>query len=128
MPATLTDSQLKATLTHEQILKARTRGLAEGDTFDPVAEEITAALAKVDTYAAGYLPHAGMLTSWARDLASWGVAKRLDTPTESQTKAKERAEKELEDLRDGKFPGIERDPAAAGSTGKVSHGSREKIV
>jgi len=128
MPATLTDSQLKAALTNEQIVAARTKGLAVGDTVDPVAEEIAAALAKVDTYAAGWLPNAGLLTSWARDIAAWHVAKRLDTPTESQKEAKERAEKELEELRDGKFVGVPRDPAAAAQTGKVSKGSREKII
>lgn len=128
MAATLTDSQLKSALTNEQIVKARTRGLAEGDTIDPVAEEIAAACAKVDTFAAGWLPGAGMLTGWARDLAAWHVAKRLDTPTEAQTKAKERAERELEDLRDGKFSGIERDPDATAGAGKVKHGSRDKVL
>lgn len=128
MATTLTDSQLKAALTNEQIVAARTKGLAVGDTTDPVAEEISAACAKVDAYAAGWLPADGLLTAWARDLAAWHVAKRLDTPTEAQTKAKERAEKELEDLRDGKFKGIERDPAAAAGTGKVASGGRTKVL
>lgn len=128
MSATLTDSQLKSALTNEQIVKARTRGLADGDTVDPVDEEILAALAKVDAYAAGWVVPAGLLTAWARDLAAWHVAKRLDTPTDPQKTAKERAEKELEDLRDGKFPGIPRDEDAPTGTGKVKHGTREKVL
>ena len=128
MPTTLTDSQLKAALTHEQMVKARSRGLADGDTVDPVAEEIAAACAKVDTYIAGWIVPDGLTTSWARELAAWQVAKRLDTPTEAQTKAKERAETELEAVRDGKFKGLERDPAAAGASGKVAHGGRTKVL
>jgi len=128
MPATLSDSQLKSALTNDQIVKARTRGLAEGDTIDPVAEEIAAACEKVDAFTAGWLVSAGLLTAWARDLAAWHVAKRLDTPTEAQTTAKERAEKELEDVRDGKFTGIERAPDATAGAGKVKTGSRDKIL
>lgn len=128
MPANLTDSQLKAALTNEQILKARTQGLADGDTVDPVAEEISAATAKVDAYTAGWIVPDGLTTGWARDLAAWHVAKRLDTPTEAQTKAKERAETELEAVRDGKFTGLARDAEAAGATGKVKHGSRTNIL
>lgn len=128
MATTLTDSQLKSALTNEQIVKARTKGLAEGDVVDPVAEEIAAACAKVDTYAAGWLVGTGMLTGWARDLAAWHVAKRLDNPTEAQTKAKERAEKELEDLRDGKFSGIAREPEAETGKGKVKSGGRDKVL
>ena len=128
MPATLAESQLKAALTNEQIVAAKTKGLADGDTINPVAEEITAALAKVDTYTAGWIVPAGLLTGWARDIAAWQVAKRLDTPTEAQTKAKERAEKELEDVRDAKFPGLARNPAAAGASGKVASGSRTKVI
>lgn len=128
MPATLTATQLKAALTNEQIVAARTKGLAEGDTIDPVAEEILAALARVDAYAAGWLPAAGLLTAWARDLAAWAVAKRLGTPTESQKTAKEQAEKELEDLRDGKFSGVARDPNATGGAGKILSGSRSKVI
>lgn len=128
MATTLTDSQLKSALTNEQIVKARTRGLAEGDTIDPVAEEIGAACAKVDTYAAGWVVPAAMLTGWAREIAAWQVAKRLDSPTEAQTSAKERAEKELEDLRDGKFTGIDRAPEAAAGKGKVKSGGRDKVL
>jgi len=127
MPAALTDSQLKSALTNEQIVKARTRGVAEGDP-DPVAEEITAACAKVDAYTAGYLPPEALTTAWARDLAAWHIAKRLDTPTEAQTTAKQRAESELEALRDGKFPNMPRDPDAPATTGKVSSGSRTKVL
>lgn len=128
MPATLTATQLKSALTNEQITAARTKGLAEGDTIDPVAEEIATALSKVDAFAAGWLVPASLLTGWARDLAAWHVAKRLDTPTEAQTKAKERAEKELEDVRDAKFTGLARDPASPGAAGKVASGSRAKVI
>jgi len=128
MPATLTEQQLKSALTNEQIVRARTRGLDEGDTVDPVAEEIEAACAKVDTYAAGWIVAAALTTAWARALAAWEVAKRLDTPTPSQKEAKERAERELEDLRDGKFPGIERSPDAAPGAGKVKSGGRDKVL
>lgn len=128
MPATLTEQQLKAALTNEQIVAAKTKGLAEGDTINPVAEEIAAALAKVDAYTAGWVVPAGLLTGWARDIAAWQVAKRLDAPTDAQTKAKERAEKELEDVRDAKFPGLARDAAAAGAAGKVVSGGRTKVI
>jgi hypothetical protein len=126
---TLTDAQLKAALSNEQIVAARTKGLAEGDLTDPVAEEISAACAKVDAYTAGWLPAPALRTAWARDLAAWHVAKRLGSPTESQTEAKTRAEKELEDVRDAKFPGIPRDPSAEpASSGKVLHGGNRKII
>lgn len=128
MSAALTEPQLKAALTNEQIVAAKTKGLAEGDTINPVAEEIATAIAKVDTYTAGWIVPAGLLTGWARDLAAWHVAKRLDSPTEAQTKAKERAEKELEDVRDAKFPGLARDASAAGASGKVVSGGRTKVI
>lgn len=128
MSAALTESQLKAALTNEQIVKAKTKGLADDDTINPVAEEIGAAIAKVDAYTAGWVVPAGLTTGWARAIAAWSVAKRLDTPTESQTKDKERAEKELEDVRDGKFKGLARDASAAGSDGKVKSGSRDKVI
>ncbi len=125
MSATLTVSQLKSALTNAQIVDARTKGLAAGDTVDPVAEEITAALAKVDTYAAGYTVNPGLLTGWARDIAAHQVAKRLGDPTETQTKSFERANRELEDLRDGKFKNIPRVPGT--SSGKVISGGEPKI-
>lgn len=126
MPATLTDTQLKSALTNEQIVKARTKGLADGDTVDPVAEEISAAVAKVDTYCAGYAVSAGLLTGWARDIAAHQVAKRLEKPTEDQVRAYETALSELKDVRDGKFPNL---PKVAGATsGKVASGGKTKIT
>lgn len=124
----LTETQLKSALTNDQIVKAKSRGLAEDDTVDPVAEEIEAAIAKVDTYVAGWLPPAALLTGYARDLAAHQVAKRLDTPTDAQVRAYERALLELEGIRDGKFPQIPRDPDATPTTGKVKKGSRKKIL
>lgn len=128
MPATLTETQLKAALSAEQIAAARDEGLDAGDTINPVAEEISAALARVDYYAKGWLPAAALLTGWARDIAAWHVAKRLTLPTEPQTKAYERALKELEDLSDGKSPQTPRDPAATATQGKVSYGGKENIL
>jgi hypothetical protein len=125
MSATLTESQLKSALTNEQIVAAKTKGLAEGDTVDPVAEEIAAAIAKVDTYAAGYVVNPGLLTGWSRDLAAHNVAKRLGTPTDRQVATFERANKELEELRDGKFKNIPRVPGT--SSGKVASGGKPKI-
>jgi hypothetical protein len=127
MPAaTLTVPQLKAALTNEQIVAARTKGVSAADTVDPVAEEIATALAKVDTYSAGYDVPAGLLTGWSREIAAHNVAKRLGTPTADQVRTFERTNKELEDLRDGKFPNIPR--IAAPSSGKVASGSREKVI
>lgn len=126
MPATLTVPQLKAVLTNEQIVNARTKGVSAADTIDPVEEEINAALAKVDTYSAGYVVNPGLLTGWARDLAGHNVAKRLGTPTADQIRCFDRANKELEDLRDGKFPNIPR--IAATNSGKVASGSRDKVI
>ena len=123
MPATLEISQLKAALTAKQISAAQTKGLQPGDP-DPVAEEISAALAKVDTYAAGYDVLPGLLTGWARDVACHQVAKRLGVVTDDQVRSYERANKELEDLRDGKFPNIPR----LDSAGKVLSGSRPKVI
>ena len=124
--ATLTVPQLKAALTNEQIVAARTKGVSAAETIDPVAEEIAAALAKVDTYAAGFDVPEGMLTGWAREIAAHGVAKRLGTPTADQVRTYERANKELEDLRDGKFSNIPR--IAGASSGKVASGSRDKVI
>lgn len=126
MPASLSDSQLKSALTNEQIVAARTKGLAAGDTVDPVAEEISSALAKVDTYCAGYEVPAGLLTGWARDIAAHQVAKRLESPTEDQVRAYERALKELEDVRDGKFPNLAK--VAGATSGKVKSGGNKKIT
>ena len=128
MPATLTETQLKAALSAEQIIAAREEGLEVGDTINPVAEEITAALARVDYYCKGWLPAAALLTGWARDIAAWHVAKRLTLPTDPQTKAYERALKELEDLRDGKAPQTPRDPSATATQGQVSFGGKNKIL
>ena len=126
MPATLTEQQLKAALTNEQIVKARTTGVSAGDTIDPVAEEIAAACAKVDAYAAGYVVPDALLTGWARELAAHNVAKRLGTPTADQVRTYERSLKELEDLRDGKFPNIPK--ATSVPTGKVLSGGRDKVL
>ena len=126
MSATLTVPQLKAALTNEQIVAARTKGVSAADTVDPVEEEIAAALAKVDTYAAGYEVPPGLLTGWARELAAHNVAKRLGTPTADQIRTFERTLKELEDLRDGKFANIPR--IAGPSAGKVASGSRDKVI
>lgn len=128
MPATLTVNQLKAALSAEQIAAARDEGLAPGDTVDPVAESITTALAAVDFYCEGWLPPAARLTGWACDIAAWQVAKRLTLPTEAQTQAHDRALKELEDLRDGKFPQTPRDGSATATLGKVLAGGKTKIM
>lgn len=125
MSASLTDQRLKSALTNEQIVAARTRGTSAADTSDPVQEEITAACAKVDTFAAGYSVSADMLTGWACALAAHEVAKRLGTPTADQVRTYERANKELEDLRDGKFKNI---PKTDASSGKVISGSRAKVL
>ena len=121
----LTDTQLKSALTNEQIVTARTKSILPGDP-DPVAEEIGAAVAKVETYTAGYIVNEFLLTGYARDIAAHQVGKRLGTPTDSQVRAYERALKELEDIRDGKFPNIQKKPGA--TNGKVAHGSREKVI
>lgn len=126
MPATLSESQLKSRLTNDQIVKARTTSLGEGETVNPIAEEIASALGKVDTFAEGYTVNPGLLTGWARDLAAHNVAARLGTPTEAQVRCFETANKELADLRDGKFKNI---PKIAGaSDGKVASGGRKKVL
>ncbi|MEO5915564.1 MAG: hypothetical protein ABIS50_15125 [Luteolibacter sp.] len=126
MSATLTVPQLKSALTNDQIVKARTTGIGEGETIDVVAEEITAACAKVDTYCAGYVVPEGLTTGWARELAAHNVAKRLGTPTPDQVRTFERTNTELEDLRDGKFPNIAK--VAGATAGKVISGSRPKVL
>ena len=126
MPATLTAIQLKSRLTNEQLQAARTRGVSAADEMDPVEEEIAAACSKVDTYASGYSVPAGMLTGWARDLAAHAVASRLGTPTADQVRLYEQANKELEDLRDGKFKNISK--AADVNTDKVNFGSKPAIL
>ena len=125
MPATLTDSQLKAALTNEQIVKARTKGIGEDETIDVVAEEIATACSKVDTFCSGYIVAAGTLTGWARDLCAFAVAKRLDTPTDSQKVAYETANSDIKDVRDGKFPNLEK--VAGATSGKVASGGKKQI-
>lgn len=133
MPATLTLLQLNSALTAEQITKTRTASLLPAEAgvpaFDPAAEEIAAALAKVDTYVAGWIVAPALLTGYARDLAAWHLAKRIGKPTEDQDTAKDRALKELEDIRDGKFPGLQRDPATTATpSGKIKGGSKPNIL
>ena len=128
MPATLTPDQLKAALSAEQINAARDEGRDIGDELDPITEAITAACATVDAYCAGWIPAAARHTGWARDLAAWYVAKRLTQPTEAQTAARDRALKELEDLRDGKFPQTPRDTTATATQGQVIFGGKTNIL
>ena len=124
MPATLTETQLQAALTAEQITALEdNRPSWNSASPSPVAEEISAAIARVDLYTTGYLPAAALLTGWARDLAAWALCKRLGIQNEGQTAAKDRALLELEAVRDGKFSGLTR--AAASS---VSFGSKENIL
>lgn len=134
MPTTLSLHQLNAALTSEQIGKARSERLLPPPESgplppDPVEEAIAAACAKVDTYCHGWLVADVLRTALARDLAAWEVAKRLGKPTDEQATARERALKELEDIRDGKFPGIARDPASAPAApaAKIKGGSKPKI-
>jgi len=130
MPASLTIAQLNSTLTAEQLTRARTQSLIQPATgSDPVTEEITAACAIVDTYSAGRILPAALATALARDLAAWNIARRLGTPTEQQTTARDRAYTDLESIRDGKFPGIPLDPTAATTTGTpILHGTRTRIL
>lgn len=128
MPTTLTDADLLAALPAELLAAARREGLEPGSTLDPVAEAILTACAVVDFYCAGWLPSAARLTGWACDLAAWQIAKRLTEPTKNQTEARSRTLKELEDLRDGKFPQTPRASVAPALLGKVSHGSRPNIL
>jgi hypothetical protein len=120
----LTESQLHAALTAEQIAAIEAnRPSWDSAVPSPVLEEITAATAKVEAYAAGWEPAAALLTSWARAIAAWELCKRLGIQNEGQKEARDRALKELEDLRSGLFAGI---PRASG--GRVAHGSRENIL
>ncbi len=121
----LTDLQLKSALTNEQIVTARTKSILPGDP-DPVQEEINAAVAKVETYTGGYIVSPFLLTGYARDIAAHQVAKRLSTTTDSQVRAFDRALKEIEDIRDGKFPNLK--PAPGAASGKVLHGGRGKVI
>jgi len=123
---TLTEAQLFSALTHEQVEAVRSHWPVTGDEPNPVAEEITAACARVDAYTAGWAPAAALLTAWARDLAVWAVLKRLGLATEDHAAAKTTALDELKAVSEGKFPGISR--TSNPITGNVSHGSREKII
>jgi hypothetical protein len=128
VPATLTAAQLQSALLAGQIDAARTLGMEAADSFDPVAEEIAAACARVDAYAAGWLPGAALLTGWSRDIAAWSLAKRLGEPSASQTAARDRALKELEDLRDGKFRRVPRDGGASpAGASLLAYGGREAL-
>lgn len=126
MPATLTVDQLRAAFTAAQIEAIDDQWPTISGTPDPVAEEILAALSRVDAYSAGWSPAAALLTGWTRDLAAWHILKRLALASEDHRRAYERALTELEELRDGKFQNTPR--AATPTTGRVSYGSREKIL
>lgn len=123
----LTLTQLNTALTNEQIAQARTQGVTEG-AEDPAAEEIAGAISKVETYTAGYTLPGPWATNLARALAAHNLATRLGKPTEDQVRIFDRANKELEDIRDGKFPNLVKDPEGIGSTGKVRSGSRRNIL
>lgn len=124
---TLTITQLNTALTNEQITKARETGVADG-AEDPALEEIQGAIDKVDSYTAGWIVPAAWLTNLARALAAHNLATRLGKPTTDQVRIFDRANKELEDIRDGKFPNLEKDPDHPGATGKVITGSRKNIL
>jgi hypothetical protein len=129
MPATLTAAQVHAGLTAPQIEALDTHWPNSDEGQGPVMEEITAALARVDAAAAGWLPSAALLTHWARALAVWELTKTLGIATEDQKEARDRALLELEALRDGKYPGVAKDPAGATATaGRVSYGGRDNIL
>jgi hypothetical protein len=94
-----------------------------------VAQAIATARARVDAFGTGWDAPAALLTGWACDLAAWAVTNRLTIQTEGQTATKDRAQRELEDLRDGKFPGIPRTPGgSAATTGRLTYGGRLNIL
>lgn len=126
MPATLTEAQVYSALTQPQMEAVRSHWPLTGDEPNPVAEEIAAAIARVDAYTAGWNPSAALLSAWARDLAVWHILKRLDLATENHDKARATALEELKAVSEGKFPGIARTDTPI--TGNVAYGSRDKII
>ena len=127
MAATLTTNQLYAALTAEQIAALEANPPSTPGAPDAVAEEISAALSRVDTYTAGWLPSAALTTSWARALAAWEVCKRLGIQSDGQKEARDRTLKELEEVRDGKFTGIAADTATPPAGSRVSYGGGTNI-
>jgi hypothetical protein len=123
MAATLTLDQLYAALLAPEIEAVTANFPTEDNEPDPVAEEILSALARVDAYATGWAAPAALLTGWARDIAAWHILKRLDIAKENHAKAMDRALKELQDLRDGKFSGVTR-----ATTGRLLYGGKENIL
>ena len=116
----LSEAQLLSALTKPQIASARKE--FDEEDVDPIAEEIGAAVAKVQAYTAGRDVPAALLTGYARDLSAHQVAKRVGKATPDQVRAYERALKELEDWRDGAFD------RAAGADGGVAGGSKPNIL
>jgi hypothetical protein len=126
MPATLTHAQLLSALTEQQVQAVESYWDAGAGQDDPVAEEIAAALARVDAYTAGWAPSPELLTGWARAIAAWHILARMDLATEAHAQAKDTALEELRAVRAGEFPGIAR--AANAVTGAVAYGGRDKIL
>jgi len=124
MPCQLTETQLLAVLTEDQLAEARSQAAG---ACDPVAEAIGFATARVDTYTYGFDAPAAMLTGYARALAAWEIAARLGTPTETLTNARDTAMKELEGIRDGKFPGLV-GSASAPSLGTIYAGGGKAAI
>jgi hypothetical protein len=127
MAAALSTTQLFAALTAEQIAALAANPPSTPGAPDAVAEEISAALAKVDAYTAGWLPSAALATSWARALAAWEICKRLGIQSEGQKEARDRTLKELEEVRDGKFQGIAADTGTPAAGARVSYGGKADI-
>ena len=124
MPATLTTAQLTAAFTAEQYAAVLDNPPPDKSSDEAMADETAAALARVDSYCAGWTVPAALLTGWARDITAWHVLKRLNLASAEQTAAKDRALIELAEVRDAKFPGITR---AAGS-GTVLCGGRTRVL
>ena len=128
MATSLTIDELHAALTGDQIARAKSEGMGDA-VIDPVDEEMAAACAKVDAYTGGYAVADVLLRAYARDIAAFQVAKRLGAATDNQTKAYDRALRELEDIRDGKFSHLAvTDAAATNTAGSVAYGSDTKIL
>ena len=92
---------------------------------DPVTEAILTSCARVDAYCRGRAVPGPLMSSWARDICVFYLAKILHKTTDDQRTAYDQSLKELQDVRGGTFRFSS--DAEQSTRGPLAYGSRKKI-